>query len=70
MSVDRQHGKLLFICDECGDHIDTGETEWIDALKVMREAHWGRRARAVRIDNDTKQWVHLCQDCDANEAST
>lgn len=60
MSVDRQHGKLIFICDECGDDINTGEADWIDGLRVMRSSGWGRRH-----DSDGGQWQHLCQDCEA-----
>lgn len=59
MSVDRQYGKVVFTCDECGDDLETGEGDFLAALQFMKEEGW----QTVRNADDT-EWVHICNECD------
>ena len=56
MSVERQDGIVIFECDNCGEELDTDETEFVDALDVLREEGW----KAFKVSGD---WVHHCGDC-------
>lgn len=54
--IDRQHGKIAFECDGCDETIETGETEWADAIARFRREGW----RSEKIGDE---WVHLCPTC-------
>lgn len=62
--LDRQHGRLVFECDACGQTLDTETREFNEALRMMRDASW----RAQQVGGD---WVHTCAGCaDPNERNT
>jgi len=54
--LDRQHNQIVFECDECGETLETGESDFSDALSAFRDDGW--RSRLVE-----GSWVHLCGDC-------
>lgn len=54
--IDRQHGEILFECDACPETIETGESEWNDAMRLFRNEGW----RAEKVGED---WIHLCPKC-------
>lgn len=54
--IDRQHGEIIFECDDCGDTLETGESEWVDAQAEFRREGW-------RAQNLSGEWLHLCADC-------
>lgn len=57
MSIERARGGVInFICDICGNTLDTGTSEWKDAMAKMREDGW----RSKKFDDD--QWAHYCDD--------
>lgn len=47
---------IQFLCDDCGQALDTERFRFPDALDVMRAQGW----RAVK---DGDGWRHLCEDC-------
>lgn len=54
--LDRQHRKLFFECDACGEVLDTETDHFNEALRILRNAGW----RAVKVGQD---WVHTCFAC-------
>ena len=54
--IDRQFGKVVYECDNCGDGLDTEEREFEDALSVFRAAGW----LAEKVG---REWVHTCGKC-------
>lgn len=58
MAIEKQHGKYIFICDECGDDIDTNETIFFQALDRIKEEGW-----LVTRNADDTEWVHVCGRC-------
>lgn len=54
--IDRQFGEITFECDGCDDTIETGESEWNDAMAAFRRLEW----RSEKVGND---WTHLCPKC-------
>jgi ribosomal protein L37AE/L43A len=59
MSVDRQNGVLWFECDDCGETLDTGEWNFMQAVEVMRNEGWW----AIGPTYDGDEWTHQCSDC-------
>lgn len=58
MAIDKQHNKVIFICDDCGDDFETDETNFFEALKRVKEEGW----LITRNDSDT-DWLHVCKGC-------
>lgn len=56
--MDRQHGKIVFECDACGDTLETGEREFSDAWDMAKSDGW--RVRKIEPSN---VWVHSCPKC-------
>lgn len=54
--IDRQHGAVIFECDNCSEVLETGEDDFMAALAVMRRENW----KAVKVGDD---WVHSCPEC-------
>lgn len=59
--IDRQHGEIVFECDGCPETIETGESEWNDAMALFRRERW----RAEKVG---EEWTHLCPDCQRRAA--
>lgn len=57
MSVERQFGDVMLICDEC-------EEDWISrdhfsqAIRDAKLEGW-----LITKDEDTDEWTHLCPSC-------
>lgn len=60
MAIDRQHNKVIFICDECDDDFETGETNFFEALNRVKEEGW-----IVKRNDDDTEWLHICASCTA-----
>jgi hypothetical protein len=60
MALTRIYGKIVFICDNCEDTLET-ETESFDvALVRMRKASW----EAYQVyQGRLRIWKHYCKDC-------
>lgn len=52
----RTHGHLVFECDACGEVLETGKTDFVEALGVLRAANWVSR----KTGDD---WDHRCDEC-------
>lgn len=63
MSVERQYGKIIFVCDvgrspKCEELIHTGESDFYEALAAMKAAGW--QAISQRHGGG---WLHWCKNC-------
>lgn len=59
MSTDRIKGEVVFICDDCDDHLETEESDFEAANKARQEAGWiARPIRGV--------WHNYCTVCKAD----
>lgn len=54
--LDRQYGEITYECDACDETLETGETEFGDALVMFRRDGW----RAEKVGDE---WTHLCSAC-------
>ena len=56
MSTDRQHGKLIFICDTCSETYEGESGEWNEVWPLAKEEGW--KAEKVGLS-----WDHKCPGC-------
>ena len=57
MSTHRMGRIIVFTCDECDEELDTGETEFHDALAAKKAEGW-----TSRKDGDN-EWMDVCDQC-------
>ena len=58
MSIERQFGKIIFVCDSCEDDIETDKKDFNEALEYTKQEKW----RSFRTK--TGAWRHYCPECD------
>ena len=58
MSVDRQQGWVVFLCDQCPSGIHTQTSDFGDAWAIARRAGW-------RHECVEEGWTHSCPACEA-----
>lgn len=51
------NGPITFVCDECGDELETDETDFTDALDKFKDDGGVATKRAGG------DWQHICIDC-------
>lgn len=56
--LDRQHGKIIFECDVCGETLDVDTRDFNKGLRTLNNESW--KARKIGAD-----WCHSCPDCGA-----
>jgi len=56
MSVTKIHEKIVFVCDECQDDLETGETSWFHAREIFKKEGW-------RTIFEGSGFKHYCPDC-------
>lgn len=54
--IDRQHGKIIFECDDCNDTFEPDGFIFGKAWVEVRDAGWTSRSIGG-------VWVHNCPDC-------
>jgi hypothetical protein len=54
--LDRQHGNVIFECDDCGEVLDTKTSNFEAAHNLMKRQGW-----AAQLVNE--QWQHFCSQC-------
>jgi hypothetical protein len=54
--IDRQHGDVVFECDECGATLETEQADFQSAWNMAKREGW----RTRKIGED---WVHKCPEC-------
>jgi hypothetical protein len=67
MTIERQYGKIIFVCDQqdsvrCDEQIETEESDFNDALRVAKAEGW----RSVPLDQaggGAPKFVHVCGHC-------
>lgn len=59
--MDRQHGKIVWECDGCHEVLETGESDFHEALGVLRDEGWLSRQVANMV------WCHYCPECRRTE---
>lgn len=50
-------GMIAFICDECGEELETDTSNFQHAMQTLRASKW----RNVKNENG---WEHYCPDCE------
>lgn len=59
MSIFREHGEVVFRCDECKSIHNTETKDFEEALTIIQtDEDW-----TVVKDFDTDKFVHMCPDC-------
>lgn len=53
----RSHNEIEFICDGCGEYLETGTEDFNEALSILRNYHW----RSFKEEDS--EWMHHCDDC-------
>ena len=58
--IEHQHGKIIFICDDCGDDFETNtkSIHFFQALDKVKEEGW-----LITRDDDDEEWLHICNEC-------
>lgn len=56
MSVERQEGIIVFVCDVCMDELITDERDWDQALDAKQFERWGSR-------KEDGAWIDVCEFC-------
>lgn len=57
MSTTRDHGKIVFECDECGDTFESGTSDFEEALhKAKHDQDW-------LVTKEGQTWLHICPSC-------
>ena len=57
MSTERIGRVIHFCCDICGQALDTGETQFTDALEWKKVSGWGSRK------DENGEWMDICDEC-------
>lgn len=57
MSVQTIKGSVVFICDDCDDHLETNTDDFTASNRVRREAGWSARPVSGSV------WEHNCVGC-------
>jgi hypothetical protein len=56
MTLERQHGKIVFVCDRCSDELDTETDDFDEARQTLVHDGWVTR-------KEGSEWHHYCPDC-------
>jgi hypothetical protein len=59
MSVLRDHGIIMFECDNCGDTFETKYSDFYAALSLAQKKGW----QTIEKNN----WKHYCPVCEPGE---
>lgn len=54
--IDRQHGEIIFSCDDCDDTMETGEDDFHVALAIVKREGW-------TVRQVSGEWLHRCPSC-------
>jgi uncharacterized protein YycO len=60
VSIERDDGVYVAICDDCGDTEDFNLDDFSDVVDAMKERGW----KSKKIDNE---WENHCPDCVKSE---
>ena len=56
MSIIRNHGFIVFECDDCGETLETGVKEFYLAPEAAKQEGWD-------ISKANGEWIHRCPEC-------
>lgn len=59
--IERQYGKIIFICDSCGDSLETDTKDFEEARQRGRDA--GIRTFKSR----SGAWMNYCSECEGED---
>lgn len=67
MTIERQYGKIIFICDvesspQCEEQMETEESDFMQALAVAKAAGWDVAA-GTPTPGAAQDWIHFCPKC-------
>lgn len=63
MSVTREYGKVILICDGCADSLETQTRDFHEAMGVVRQEGWTMRSNKGGV------YKHYCSTCDNEEGA-
>lgn len=55
--IDKQYGKLIFICDECDESLETDTKLFAEADALRKEEGW------IATKSRSGNWTHTCPMC-------
>lgn len=55
--IDKQYGKFMLVCDNCGQLLAGYETH-VHAVKALKDLGW-----EINFNADTNTWFDCCPDC-------
>lgn len=56
--IERQYGRIIFVCDDCGETHEASSREFNEAWAEARDEGWS-------ATKDGEKWVHWChQPCE------
>jgi Fe2+ or Zn2+ uptake regulation protein len=58
MSTDRQHGRIIFVCDACGETQEAADDDFDSFWQGLKKQGWQAR-------KEDDEWQHLCPECAA-----
>lgn len=56
MTVERIKGEIVFVCDACDEHLETGSDDFKRAGRARQDEGW-------RAESTGNKWRHLCPTC-------
>lgn len=63
MSIERYHGDISFICDDCGDALDAYTNDFTEAIEVLKMNSW------TFIRQKNGDYEHYCPDCSEDDST-
>jgi hypothetical protein len=54
--IERAGGKIMFVCDRCGEELMTDTKDFKESLGELKEAGW----KNVKVKDE---WTNLCEEC-------
>lgn len=63
MALIRDHGKIVFVCDECGEGFETDETDFYNALDAFRTDAEPEGWTSSNTGSGESPWVNYCPEC-------
>lgn len=62
MTINRDHGLVMFECDDCGEVFDSEIHDFSEAWQAAKEEGWV----AAKLGG---KWEHFCPECKGKDAA-
>ena len=62
MSIDRQYGRIIIVCDDCGEGFEANSRDFAEAIREFKD-------NGGLITKRGDEWVHWCREpCEPGDA--